>query len=115
MTNLYYNVSPRYTGGSPAQVTLRIADQVAREEQTAHARALTGIYGDEERERAAQGLRGISEEVSERADAWIVRDLITGERFVRPFTIYGETALRQSRRFWRLRQKYELPLETELK
>lgn len=111
----YYNVAPRYTGGSPAMVTGPTAAMVAADEREAHRRALTGVYGDAERDRAERdGLRGISEYVREVAGCWLVHDLITDEHYVRPFPVYGETPLREGTRLARLRTRHGLPLQRDL-
>ena len=112
----YYNVAPRYTGGSPAMVSGDIAQRVAVEERDAYERTLEGWYGPDARATAeTRGLRRIAEVVTERAGCWIVEDLITGEHYIRPFEVWHETPLRQSTRFHRLRSKYHLPLEGDLK
>jgi hypothetical protein len=88
---------------------------VANDEREGHARALTGIYGEDVRAEAkGDTLRGLSEKVTERADCWIVEDLITNERYVRPFARYTERPLLASRRMSRLRLNYGLPLERDL-
>jgi hypothetical protein len=81
-----YNVRPRYTGGSPAMVDERTARRVAESEQDSYEAALEGIYGPEYQERAdSLGVRGIAEAVYETRKGWEVEDLITGERYLRPF------------------------------
>ncbi len=75
-----YHVAPRYTAGSPASVNQEIAEQVAEEEAAAYARALTGRYGEEDKEKAMRlGLNGIAEEVTHFANYNLSRDLLTGE------------------------------------
>lgn len=82
----HFSVAPRYTCGSPAQVPEHIARRVAEEEKQAYERSLTGIYGDADKELAEKkGLAGIAEERTETAKGWQVRDLCTGEAFLRPF------------------------------
>lgn len=78
-----YNVRPRYTPGSPAAVDRKTAEQVAREERDAYGHALTGIMGENERERAELlGVEGIAytlhEQGSGRRFRWVQTDLITG-------------------------------------
>lgn len=83
---MHYDVRPRYTPGSPAQVGEVIAVRVADEERKGYAMTMDGIYGEEYRQRAqAYGLDGIVELVTEKADCWIVEDVITGHKFVRMF------------------------------
>lgn len=110
--NGYYNVRPKYSPGSPAMVNAQTAAMVAHDEKEGHARALEGIYGDDEKAKAEKdSLLGLAEQVTERADAWIVLDLITGDRYVRPFEKHGEKPLQQQNRYLRLSRKYGLPLE----
>ena len=55
-----YNVRPRYTPGSPAAVDEATALRVAEQERDGHEQALSGAWGEDERERAVQlGLTGI--------------------------------------------------------
>lgn len=97
MQRSYFNVRPRYTPGSPAQVSEAIALRVAEEERVSREHALSGAYGAEHRARAESlGLgpqpdrdgvrRGLAEEVVEHRDHWLVRDLPTGELYARPFS-----------------------------
>jgi hypothetical protein len=111
----YFNVAPRYTCGSPAMVSAAIALRVADEEKEGYAVTLEGVYGPEAKALAERaGLRRIAEAVIEKADCWLVHDLITQEDYIRPFTVDGETPARHARRLLRLRGKYRLPLATEL-
>ena len=77
-----YNVRPRYTPGSPAVVDEATAQRVAREERDAYEHALTGAWGEAERQRAE--LLGVSsivyslhEDGSGRRFRWVQADLIT--------------------------------------
>jgi hypothetical protein len=86
---IHFNVAPRYTPGSPAQVPIRTAVMVALEERQAIKHNLDGIYGEERRKKAEElGLKGIVEARREgpKKRGWDVLDLITGERFDRPYT-----------------------------
>ena len=79
---LTYNVAPRWSAGSPAQVGEQTAREVVRDERAAHERALEGAYGPERAARAADlpyALRGIVEQRHEHADGWLVIDLLTHE------------------------------------
>jgi hypothetical protein len=88
MGSIHYNVAPRYTGGSPAQVPRDTALKVAGEEKVAHNRALEGLYGEEMQKQAEEfGLAGIAEERTEFGTGWIVLDLCTAKEFFRPFGI----------------------------
>lgn len=76
----WFSVNPTYSAGSGAQVDEATARRVAREEDQARERALTGIYG--ERAQAAAGLRqlcGIVYAWTEKGKGARVEDLITGE------------------------------------
>ena len=85
----HYNVNPRYTSGSPAMVGLGTATHVAAQEREDYKAALTGIYGDVQKERAEKlGLKGIVEcilkmERNNRRDGYIVHDLLTDETYWR--------------------------------
>jgi hypothetical protein len=114
--NAYFNVRPRYSAGSPAMVDEKTARRVAVEEQQAHQHAKEGFYGAEQQYQAEHDpLLGIAEFVTERADTWIVEDLITGDRYVRLFEKNGESSIHKARRAVRLARKYGLPLENEVK
>ena len=88
MNNGFYNVAPRYTCGSPAMVTSKIALCVSQQEKESYQHDLSGRYGEEKRRRAELfGLRGIVEfkthKGSGKKSGWEVLDLITNEkRFV---------------------------------
>ncbi len=80
----HYSVRPRYTCGSPAQVSEEIARKVAHDESLVHEFIVKGGQGKEEQEKALkQGLSGISEHLIEIKHGWLVNDLITGERYER--------------------------------
>lgn len=81
----YWNLKPRYTGGSPAAVwDEKLALHVAAGEKTAWEHALAGAYGENDRKLAdAFGLGGIVEETVEKGGKWHVRDVLTNRRFVR--------------------------------
>jgi hypothetical protein len=86
--SIYWDVAPRYTGGSPAMVDRETARRVAVQEKLSYEHALKGIYGPLEQVKAAGlGLAGIVEERYERAKGWQVRDVITEEEFFRPFEV----------------------------
>jgi hypothetical protein len=108
---VYYNVNPRYSAGSPAQVDGLTARRVVHDEIEGHRRDLEGVHGEEARERAqTRGLAGIVEERTEMADCWIVADLITDARFIRLFPSNEGPAV-ALRRALRLAAKYNLPVE----
>jgi hypothetical protein len=113
--NVYFNVVPRYTPGSPAIVPEDIANDVAIEESAAYERALSGVDGAEDQARAERlGLRGISEQRTEYPECWVVKDLITLERFVRPFKKEYRDGLARRDAEWALAQTYRAPLEGTL-
>lgn len=83
---LRFNVRPRYSCGSPAQVSEQIARQVAKDELVDYERYLSGVYGEgKQGEAKTKGLSGIVEVIIETRKGWDVLDLLTGERFTRPF------------------------------
>jgi hypothetical protein len=113
--NVYFNVVPRYTPGSPAIVPEDIANDVAIEESAAYERALNGVNGADAQARAERlGLRGISEQRTEHAECWVIKDLITLERFVRPFKKEYRDGSARSNAEWKLAQTYRAPLERTL-
>jgi hypothetical protein len=100
----HFNVTPRYTPGSPASVSQEIAKRVAAEERHSIQFDLSGVHGTEARARAeklglgpqpdARGVRrGIAEQVVEHSGHWMVSDLLTGEIYARPFA-GGKSPLR---------------------
>ena len=112
---VYFNVVPRYTPGSPAMVPEDIAKYVAVEESAAYERALSGVDGAENKARAERlGVRGISEQRTEHAECWVIEDLITLERFVRPFKKEYRDGLARRNAEWELTQTYRAPLERTL-
>jgi hypothetical protein len=109
---IYWNVKPRYTPGSPAQVDQATAERVAGEERLGYVATLDGAHGTiAAAEAKIAGLRGIVEMRWERPGAWIVHDLLTNERFIRPFTVERESDRAKENRLMRLTRKYDLPLE----
>lgn len=87
MTETIYQVAPRYTGGSPAQVNHATASRVAAEEADAYRGIMAGAAtSTSERQRAVKlGLDGIAEMLYEQQHCWHVTDLITGKETTRPF------------------------------
>lgn len=80
MPQTYYHVAPRYTAGSPAQVSREIAERVVLQEQDGYQRALEGVYGAEDQRKAETlGLAGIVYTTTEIRSKWIKHDLITDE------------------------------------
>ncbi len=74
-----YQVNPRYTDGSPAQVTEKEAVNRALYEKAAYELALRGDAGDAARLRAeALGQEGIVEELTPTAGGFDVVDMISG-------------------------------------
>jgi hypothetical protein len=85
-SNEFFNVRPRYSPGSPAMVDERTAQRVANDEREMIASNLDGTYGAALQAKAwALGLAWIVESVGERAGGWDVLDLLTDERYRRPF------------------------------
>lgn len=115
MARVYYNVAPRYTAGSPAMVDQDTALRVVDQERQAYEYTMAGARSpDAARQAAADGLGGIVEEVTERADCWLVTDLITGEQYVRMFPAQ-ETEARRKMRAFRLRAKYHREVKESIK
>lgn len=87
-------------------VSEAVARAVADQELEAHARDCEGVHGLEAARRALElGLAGIAEQLEERAEGWIVTDLITTARI---FRFHGrEITPRQATR---LGTKYRLPV-----
>lgn len=82
----HFNVEPRYTPGSPAQVPEYTALRVAAQEKDAIEGALEGIWGEEAKARAEErGLDLIVFEMVERPKGWDVHDLITDKHYFWPF------------------------------
>lgn len=74
------HVAPRYTCGSPALVSRRTGEGVAKDEREAYDAHLTGLYGAAGVEKAKRlGLSRIVWERSERRGTYHFRDEITGE------------------------------------
>jgi nicotinamide mononucleotide (NMN) deamidase PncC len=90
MSELKYNVAPRYTAGSPAMVDRAIAERVAEQEEEAFHRSLTGIYGEEARTIAqTQGLGWIAWETMERRSQLTKADMLTGQITVQKIDRHG--------------------------
>lgn len=84
MSQVSYNVAPRYTCGSPALANASTAAKVAHEEKQFIEHYLDGTYGPEKQAYAQQaGLGGIVERRHEIRDGWRVHDVITGRDFDR--------------------------------
>lgn len=87
MTEVLYQVAPRFTPGSPAQVTERQAFMVAQAEQAAYRDILAHPAEDPRAYHLAKtaGLDGVVEAISElpRGRGWAVWDLVTDRRFER--------------------------------
>ena len=91
-----YNVNPRYSGGSPAQVDFETAQKVVNDERKHYSIAMSGAYGEKTKNEAEskglgpfevekKGLRSPVEETSEHSNHWLVKCLITGKLFRREF------------------------------
>lgn len=75
-----HSVHPRYSPGSPSDVSRDVAERVLLEERSAHQRALSGRYGEEKAALARRlGLSGIVESLAEHRGKIVVSDLLTGE------------------------------------
>jgi len=81
MQNQYYHVAPRYTAGSPAAVTPRIAADIAKTEVAFYSHVLEGMWGAEWQARAKkEGLDGIVESHLVYANHTLCCDIITLRR-----------------------------------
>lgn len=99
---IHYNVAPRFTSGSPAQVPFDTAMHVADQERGAYDNlvALDPGHVDAQPHR----LEGIVEEREERADHWFVTDLLTGKQFIRLFPEHD--AKRAARKTLTLKRRF---------
>lgn len=78
-----WNVAPRYSPGSPAQVDFATAQQVAADEQRGYEYALRGVYGEEQQAQARErGLDRIVWSQQEIQNCWRVQDYLTGRTYV---------------------------------
>jgi hypothetical protein len=85
-TKIYFQVRPRYTPGSPAQVPQHVALRVAEQEPRFYERALSGIWGDSSKATAdTEGLDFIAYTITEKKKGWEVHDLITSKTHFWPF------------------------------
>lgn len=85
-----YNVAPRYTAGSPAQVDQKTALRVARQETQAILGYLEGIYGEEAQQKAQRlGLEWIVYSLTETSRVLIYFDIITGVMLTKPLPKQG--------------------------
>lgn len=109
MPTAYYNVRPRYSCGSPALLRDNaIAMNVAESESQSYKYILDGHYGKEAIGKANRlGLRGISESVLETVKGWKVHDLVTDERYLRP---YDKRMIKDGWRKWLDLYDYEQQL-----
>lgn len=102
-----YHVKPRYAPGSPAMVDFGTAKRVAADEVFSHQATIEGIYGEESQKQAeARGLSGVVYAMDERADCWLVTDLITGESYARLFDRQFSTAGAKVTKVKHLTRKY---------
>lgn len=87
MSQTIFQVRPRYTPGSPAQVDGKTAERFARQERIAYDDIMAFPEGNpgEYRRASLEGLDGIVEALTElpRGKGWRVRDLITNAVFER--------------------------------
>lgn len=97
---IYFHVYPRYSCGSPAMVDEATARRVAEQEIAIARDAMHGNQGPFAQQLAERwGLRGIVESTQEcpRRKGWTVHDLITDERYLRP---YDEVLRKQGYVVW---------------
>lgn len=81
----HFEVRPRYCCGSPALVDADMCAHEAVDEAEAHARCLTGVYGEELKAKAENmGLKGICFARWQKGTKVFRYDLITGETYLEP-------------------------------
>lgn len=81
----HFECRPRYCGGSPALVPIGTCVHEAVDEKEAHARCLTGVFGEENKAKAEKlGLKGICFARWQKGKKVFRYDLITGETFEEP-------------------------------
>lgn len=87
MVETIYQVAPRYTPGSPAQVDAATASRVAAQEADTYRNLMAGAASStSEHQKAVKlGLEGIVEMLYEQQHCWHVTDVITGKESTRPF------------------------------
>ena len=98
----WYQVRPRYTPGSPAQVPQHVALLVAEQEPRFYERALSGAWGESSKVLAEdEGLDFIAYTTTEgrhgKERGWLVSDLITEKRHFWPSTTRCEKCNRLAR------------------
>lgn len=83
-----HRIAPRWSCGSPADLSEGYVAQLALDEVRCHFFAMEGFYGDEAKTRAdADGaLKGIAVVYWEEKCHWHRFDLLTGEDYLTPFT-----------------------------
>jgi hypothetical protein len=87
---------------------------VVDDERAFYDHTIRGFYGERAQNTAKTlGLKGIVEEREERAECWIVTDLLTSDRFIRPFEPIDATTRSGYNRRQRLLSKYHLPMESK--
>jgi hypothetical protein len=81
MVDVIYQVAPRYTAGSPAQVDAKTAQRVKEQELSAYLDALSGGQGPDEQAKAQKlGVDGIVETVVNYPDgSQAITDEMTGK------------------------------------
>ena len=78
-----YEVRPRFTPGSPAQVDEATFWRVRAQEQEGYYRARSGRFGDEERARAERlGLERVAFTRRERGGCWLIGDCMTNRNYL---------------------------------
>ncbi len=83
--NAFFHIEPRYTSGSPAMISMLEVLRIAVQEFEAHARCLTGVYGDELKTLAeTKGLKYIAYARWEKGSKVWRLDLLTNEIYEEP-------------------------------
>lgn len=81
---VWFDVYPRFIGGSPAQVSEAQAVHQALQELDAYESELAGSP-EEQAKAQSQGIAHIAQARRETPKGWDILDLCTGERQLRPF------------------------------
>lgn len=81
-----WHIEPRFTGGSPAMISLGEVARVASQEFEARERCLTGVFGEELKAKAEapDALKGIAYGRWEKGNKVFRFDLLTLETFEEP-------------------------------
>lgn len=104
----HFSVYPRYTAGSPAEVSEELCRRVLREEATAMEYVLLGYVGPQLKRLAeTKGLVGVAIERWEARNLLFSRDLSTGEVTERNPKKWAAYRAEVANHLWKMRAAYE--------